>query len=105
MINIVAIPNEAISLQEFLAEPCNAQVIEQLKDRSFSKAKKLKTFLAFYQTKDAVAQLACQGYDLASLNPLELAATASVAIDQGFDKIMKTFDDEERSVLDSLFKD
>lgn len=105
MINIVAIPNGAMSLQDFLGEPCNAQVIEHLKGGSFSKAKKLKTFLAFYQTKDAVAQLACQGYDLTSLNPLELAATAAAAIEQGFDKIMKTFDDEERSVLDSLFKD
>lgn len=104
MINILMIPNGAMSLQEFIADPCNAQVIEHLKNGAFSKAKKLRTFLAFYQTKDAVAQLALQGYELTSLNPLELAATASVAIDQGFDKIMKTFDDEERRVLDSLFK-
>lgn len=105
MINIVSIPNGAISLQDFLADPCNAKVIEHLKNGALSKAKKLRTFLAFYQTKDAVAQLACQGYDLTILNPLELASTASVAIEKGFDKIMKAFDDEERRVLDSLFQD
>ena len=99
------IPNGAISLQEFLADPDNEKIIQHLKHGAFTKTKKLRTFLAFYQTKDAVTQLACQGYDLSSLDPLELAATSSAAIEKGFDKIMKTFSTEERRLLDSLFKD
>ncbi len=101
--NIFAIPNGIYSLQQILAEPATKQVIQSLKSGPLSKTRKVRVFLAFYQTYDAVAQLAYQGHEFASMNPLEITATASVAVENGIDKIMKEFTDEDRILLDSLF--
>ncbi|ATI27013.1 hypothetical protein CR47_0213915 [Ralstonia solanacearum] len=65
----------------------------------------MRIFLSFYQTFDMVAQLQDQGVDPCTVDVEDIATAASFLIEKGFDKIIETFEPEDRALLDSLFQE
>jgi hypothetical protein len=105
MIDIIAVPNGAFSLQDFLDLPTSSEIVESLKDKPFTKSMKTKVFLKIYQTFDLVAQFEQQGFETSTINPLEVAGIAHEAIEQAWEVILETFSDEDRALLNSLFEE
>ena len=102
MININSVPNGYFTLQQFIESPGTSGLIDVLRNQSISKKNKLKIFLTLYQTYDLVAQFAQQGYQISTLNSLQMVGIAHQAIDGEFDSILESFSYEDQSLMDLI---
>ncbi|WP_148257982.1 hypothetical protein [Ralstonia solanacearum] len=105
MKTFIAVPNGVFPLKEVLAAPTTKIIIKNLSADPRTHGRKLRIFLSFYQTFDMVAQLQDQGVDPCTVDVEDIATAASFLIEKGFDKIIETFEPEDRALLDSLFQE
>ncbi len=104
-LNLIAVPNGAFTLEEAIKEPILQEAIQKIKCfKGTTTTENIKAFLAAYQIIDTLTQMRNQGMDLSQLNGQEFKASMTMAIEVGYDSIMKTFTNHERKMLHELVR-
>ena len=103
-LNLIAVPNGAFTLKEALQDPLIKKLVKHIQSTEDTTTVKIKSFLAVYQMIDTLAQMRTQGMDMRQVNYAGLKESMKIAIELGYDTIMKTFTNHERKMLHELVK-
>jgi hypothetical protein len=101
----ITVPDGSIPLKEFLAAPTAKEFIKIVRADARTTGRKLRVFLAFYQTLDMLGQLQQRGIDTSAVDIKEIAAAADMLIDSYFDMIINSFKKKDRALLNALFNE